>query len=253
MKKYLSTLTFLLLLLLLPAESGAAKILYYVDTVAIGQDSMANALVNLSAEHEVVTASNIGEFEADIANNSFDLVILMLHDALRTTSDFPQFVNYVQNAGKIIFADVHKDTSLAALTGVSYIGNINMSPVNVTDVNVSDGIAMNPMPLINPGYTVWSMPMAPGIRTLASFTETEAAAIMTSDTITVNGFLVDTPANLTDGTAFFENQIEYVLSPPMIDDTIAVPLSPSAKLMLILLFGLAGYTVMRKRVQKRHV
>ena len=191
MKKTIVFLLFCILFFIFPVQLSAAKILYYVDTAAIGEDSVAKALEELSSTHEYVISATKDEFENELTENSYDLVILSLQDKKRTTIDFPVFTEYVGNGGKVIFSDANRDSSFASLLGFAYAAQVNQSSVNITDSDLAKGMTENPFLLYDPGYITWSMGYVPEKRTMAVFPNGDAAIIMTSKNITVNGYLVD--------------------------------------------------------------
>lgn len=241
---------------------SAAKILYYVDTAAIGEDSVIKALQELSSAHEYVVSSTKNEFENELAQNSYDLVILSLQDKKRTTSDFPAFVDHVNNNGKVIFSDANMDESFASFLGFAYTGSVNQPFVDITDVDLKKGIEENPFLLYNPGYITWSMGLVPTERTMALFSNGEAAIIMTSENITISGYLVDTlsqpsssagrftRASIASASMLVKNTILYTLDPPQqsAPPAVALPISLHAKMIMVLLFALSGMMAIgRKR------
>ena len=253
MKKTIGFSLFYILICVFPMQLFAAKILYYVDTAVIGKDSVAQALQELSSTHEYVISGTKDEFENELMQNSYDLVILSLQDKKRSTLDFPAFVEYVNSNGKVIFSDANMDESFASLLGFSYATSVNQTSINITDIDLKKGMDENPFSLYNPGYITWSMGLTPAERTMALFSNGEAAIIMTSENITINGYLVDTlsqpsslakrftRASIASASTLVKNTISYTLNPPQrAPSVVGVPLSPYAKTALVLLFALSG-------------
>ena len=259
MKKIFGFMLFFVLLFVLPVQLSAAKILYYVDTAAIGEDSVVKALKELSSIHKYVIANTKDEFESEIAQDSYDLVILSIQDKKRTTLDFPSFVDYVGKNGKVIFSDANRDGSFASLLGFAYTSRVNQTSIDITDDDLKKGVTENPFSLYNPGYITWSMGLVPAKRTMAVFSNGDAAVIMTSKNITINGYLVDTlsqpspsalgftmnlapAASGSNASTLVKNTISYTLNPPSLVPpvTVALAISMRAKVAMALLFAFFG-------------
>ncbi len=183
------------------------RILYWNDLV-LGTDYMGEALANIANTYStsVTTATDLTDFESKVAASKWDLVVLMLQNALSFST--PKFNAYVSGGGRAILADWTKNATRGALFGVTYAGNDNQNVITITDDLFLDGVT-NPMSLTNPGWGTFSMGVTgtTGFEA-ATFPNGDAAIVVGANGKTIiNGFLSDTPTSASDGVALFENEI----------------------------------------------
>jgi inhibitor of cysteine peptidase len=202
------------------------QILYHSDH-SYGTDYLDQALTALPASYMTTTATSFSDFETKVSLGGWDLAILNAQlSSTGGTAEMPIFASYVQNGGRAIFTDRSQPASFGQLFGVSYTGNNNQTPVNLTYPRLGSGIVTNPVPLSNPGWNgSWSFGMSTTSGApLATFANGNTAISLgnTGRTI-INGMLNDTMASAADGATLYTNEILLLLVDATPPSTTALP------------------------------
>lgn len=186
---------------------GPTTVLYYADSFN-GTDYMSQALS--AAGDTVTTATSWSDFDTKLAAGSYDLAVAFGQGSC-ANPDVTTLTNYVSGGGRLIFADYCGNPAYDSLLDVTYTGNENET--NMTLVSPFDQGVTNPMTLVNPGWTVFSMGLAAGTGgtsdcTFASNSDSCLVVGNGGRTVTL-GFLSDA-APSADGVGLFTNILNYV-------------------------------------------
>jgi subtilisin family serine protease len=201
-----------------PSEAGNAMAGSSNVGPQVTQDPIRAALENRG--YNVTQVDNYPSFESAIASDSWDLVIMMNQDM--EVGDIPNFLAYVAGGGRAILTDWSQSDPLGSAFGVGYTGNDNQEPVTITDSDLSVGLP-NPLSLVNPGWSAFSMGMSTTETVLATFPNGDAAVVLGNEGRTAAvGFLNDTIPTDVNAIQFYENIIDLV------DGTAILRLEPTS-------------------------
>ncbi len=231
---------FALLLTIFSSSIVAEEILYYQDYSISSTDDLSSAIEIISSEHNITTANTIDEFESALESGNFRLVVLFLQDEPHNADEFVNFLKYVDGGGKVIFADASKEPSWSKLFGFSYSGNDNEDTIKIINPLLSSYLTTDSFEIYNPGYKKFSLGLTPQDKTLATFSNGDAAILWIENRVLVNGFLSDTTINnlaygRTATNNIFLSQINFVLNPQSALYTADVPLNYTPIAMIFIL------------------
>lgn len=220
----------------------AANVLYYVDLNHF--DYVTPALA--AGGHTVTTATSWADFNTKLASGAYQLAI-GLNQNTALGADLTIMTNFVNGGGRIIFTDWTLTASFATLLKGSYAGGSNQNSLNFTAPALAAGI-VNPQPLTNPGWGLYSFGEAPtGSGTsLCTFPDTSSCLVSANSGRTLLlGFLADTPS-AADGVRLWQNLIGYALAAPALAQVVPTMSQWSLIAMALVLLVFASFKLRRR-------
>lgn len=241
MKKLIrNTLLLVAMLFALPAQ--AANVLYGYDFY-LGANSVSAALT--AGGHTVTTVTDDWTtFNSDLAGGGFDLVIAIVQNSSNGV-DEASLSSHIAGGGRAILTDWTQTASFATMFEASYTGNTNDSS---STFDASIGVA-NPVAIINPGWGIFSMGLAPtggGVSLCTASPSGDSCLVQGNGGNTILlGFLTDI-YGIAESEAVMRGVIALVAEAR---PAIAVPtMSQWALMVLALLLLMAGITRYRRSV-----
>jgi len=212
---------------------AAPKALYWVD-LDQGTNPFLAAFADLG--YDVTIATGAADYNTQLGAGGWDLTALLLQNNTWQPSDFANLPTYITGGGKAIFTDWTRNATMGDWFGVTYTGNVNMTPITL-----AGPFGAGTMDLTNPGWGVWSMGMAlNGASSGGTFANGDVAIAYTSNTV-INGWLKDTALDPAIGLDMVKREITQVTGgvPPRTPE-----LSTWA---LLACSGLVGVALRRRR------
>jgi hypothetical protein len=228
--------------LALAAPVHAATVLMYVDFTHT--DYVTPALA--AGAHTVTTATSWTDFNTKLAAGNYQLVIALNQNS-SLGADLPTLTNYVNLGGRVIFADWTRQAPFATVLKGGYTGGTNQTSLNFLVPALSAGI-VNPQPLTNPGWGIFSMSESAGAGGTSVCTFPDASSCVVSGNngrTLLLGFLNDTPS-ATDGVRLWQNLIGYALAAPALTQIVPTLSQWSLLALALLLLAVASLQLRRR-------
>ena len=207
LKGLLPGLAFVAVAVVIAKPADAASIVYYNDFV-LGTDAMAGALAG--SGHTVTTATSTSQFETLVQGGAFELGIFFVqnNNASSYTSAINALGNFVAGGGRSMYADWSQNASLASLFDAGFTGGLNQNQVTFTDPLYGSGT----INLTNPGWGTYSTGLTPVSAAAANFGNGDGAIVVGKGGRSITyGFLNDTFANPSQGSAMYKSHIDLIL------------------------------------------
>jgi hypothetical protein len=235
-------------------SAGPLGVDYFVD-FTLGTDSMAAGINNWAAAHpgaNVNMTNDQNNFAAALASGNYSIAVVAIQDFAYFS--YPTVTaalsNFFASGGNVIVQDWYypgSDSGFIAPYGATFTGPADNNTFTV-GAN-PNGLPTGSYNLSNPGWGIYSTDLTPnaGSTVPATFDATSNGAIVYDSTgrAIVNGFLVDTFADPTQGAALYQAELDSFAG-----GSSATPEPASLTLLGLGALGALGYRWRQRRQAK---